>query len=85
MLVQIREFLRLALVGVALGQDSTSSLGYAYNLTSTVTNPSFSFGSHYAVLNLDMISGVVDLVENTDAGNQWIQNTANWINAYVFQ
>lgn len=82
MLVQFRQLLSLALVGVALSQDSTSSPGYDSNIPSTVTNSSFSFGHHYAVLNLDMINGLVASVENSNAGKNWIQNTAKWIDAY---
>lgn len=40
---------------------------------------SLSFGCHYAVLNLDLINGLVGGVEGTPAGEKWIRNTADWI------
>ena len=39
-----------------------------------------SFGQHYAVLNLDLIEGLVAAVNTTAAGQSFINNTANWIN-----
>ncbi|OJJ76600.1 hypothetical protein ASPBRDRAFT_39094 [Aspergillus brasiliensis CBS 101740] len=54
--------------------------GYSRNITSTVTDPSFSFGQHYAVLNLDLINGMVANVNTTKSGQLWIDNVANWIN-----
>ncbi|KAI3028634.1 hypothetical protein CBS147345_2047 [Aspergillus niger] len=60
---------------------TTSKPGYSRNITSTVTDPSFSFGQHYAVLNLDLIDGLVANVNTTKAGQLWIDNVANWIDA----
>lgn len=40
---------------------------------------SLSFGCHYAVLNLDLINGLVAGVQDTPAGQRWIKNTADWI------
>ncbi|GLA46066.1 hypothetical protein AnigIFM63604_008853, partial [Aspergillus niger] len=62
---------------------TTSKPGYSRNITSTVTDPSFSFGQHYAVLNLDLIDGLVANVNTTKAGQLWIDNVANWIDASV--
>jgi len=55
--------------------------GYTSNLPSNVSNASFSFGYHLAVLNLDLINGLVGSVNNTTAGRSFINNTATWINA----
>ncbi|KAK5165546.1 uncharacterized protein LTR77_009075 [Saxophila tyrrhenica] len=54
---------------------------YPHCIASTVSNNSLSFGRHYAVLNLDLINGIVGGVENTTAGKAWIDSTANWIDA----
>lgn len=59
---------------------STSTNGYLTNY-STVTNSTFSFGSHYAVLNLDLINALVGSVAGTTAGDAWINSTATWIDA----
>lgn len=66
-----------------LSTTTTSRPGYSRNITSTVTDPSFSFGKHYAVLNLDLIDGLVANVNTTRSGQLWIDNVANWIDAYV--
>jgi hypothetical protein len=55
--------------------------GYAHNVPSTVTNASLSFGQHYAVLNLDLIEGLVSTVNMTAGGKSFINNTVTWINA----
>lgn len=56
--------------------------GYPTSIPSTVaSNTSLSFGKHYAVLNLDLINGIVGSVLNTTEGNAWIANTASWIDA----
>lgn len=57
------------------------TLGYPSNVPSTVTNASFSFGTHYAVLNLDLINGIVGSINTTAAGQAFINNTVTWINA----
>ena len=44
-------------------------------------NETFNFGRHYAVLNLDLINAIVSGVNSTDAGQQFINNTARWIDA----
>ncbi|GAB7347213.1 hypothetical protein MBLNU459_g3319t1 [Dothideomycetes sp. NU459] len=41
----------------------------------------FSFGSKYAVLNLDLINGIVGAVVNTTEGDAWISSVAGWIDA----
>lgn len=40
-----------------------------------------SFGKHYAVLNLDMIPGIMQPIINTTAGQAFINSTATWQNA----
>ncbi|KAF2220436.1 Isochorismatase-like protein, partial [Elsinoe ampelina] len=44
-------------------------------------NETLSFGKNYAVLNLDLINGIVGSVVNTTQGDAWIRNTARWIDA----
>ncbi|PYI07670.1 cysteine hydrolase family protein [Aspergillus sclerotiicarbonarius CBS 121057] len=58
----------------------TTSPGYSFNITPTVTNSSFSFGQHYAVLNLDLVNDLVATVNTTKVGEVWINNVATWIN-----
>lgn len=77
----LNNFLIFVLFLSAGSADSRTVLPkHGSNIPSAVTNSSFSFGQHYAVLNLDMINGLVSNVNNTEAGNKWISNTANWIN-----
>ncbi|KAK0314971.1 hypothetical protein LTR82_012965 [Friedmanniomyces endolithicus] len=55
---------------------------YPTCIPSTVpANETLSFGRHYAVLNLDMITALVSGVAPTPAGSKWIANTARWIDA----
>lgn len=51
------------------------------NQISTESKPAVTFGSHYAVLNLDLIDGIVANVNTTEEGKTWIKNTAEWIDA----
>jgi len=58
--------------------------GYATNTPSTLNatqSANLSFGQHYAVLNLDLINGLVGSINSTAAGQSFINNTATWINA----
>lgn len=61
----------------AIGYDGPSS---SSSISSTSTNSSLSFGRHYAILNLDLINGLVSSVASTSSGRDWINNTAHWIN-----
>ncbi|KAJ5093803.1 cysteine hydrolase family protein [Penicillium angulare] len=70
-----------AVLAVAPCLVQSSAVGYSTTTPSTVTNSSFSFGSHYAVLNLDLISGLVGTINTTSQGQAFIKNTAKWINA----
>lgn len=60
---------------------STSTPGYLTDFTTLPGNDTFSFGAHYAVLNLDMINGLVESINTTPEGTAWIASTAKWINA----
>lgn len=53
--------------------------GYPTCISSTESNSSFSFGQHYAVLNLDLINGLVEPIANTSEAKTWISNLAHWI------
>lgn len=60
---------------------SSSGLGYG-NITSTLpSNSTFSFGSRYAILNLDLINGIVGSFNTTPAGQAFISSTSEWIDA----
>jgi len=52
---------------------------YPTPIPSTVTNSSLSFGCHYAVLNLDLITGLVSPYASEPAGQAFIKNMARWI------
>ncbi|KAL3466129.1 Isochorismatase-like protein [Aspergillus heterothallicus] len=52
----------------------------AASASSSSSNP-LSFGQNYAVLNLDLITGVVAPLANTTEGRTWINNTATWLDA----
>jgi len=54
---------------------------YPNCITPSVSNSSLSFGQHYAVLNLDLITGLVAGVNTSAAGQAFINNTATWIDA----
>jgi hypothetical protein len=79
----LQTFLFLLSSSIPVLTQSTSATptpGYPSNVPSTVSNASFSFGSHYAVLNLDLINGLVGSINTTAAGKSFINNTATWIN-----
>lgn len=58
------------------GYDSAPSY-----IPSTVNSTTFSFGTHYAVLNLDLITALVSSVASSAAGRAFVNNTATWIDA----
>ena len=61
--------------------SAQGSPGYG-NITSTIpssSNFTFSATGNYALLNLDLINGIVDPVVHTTAGNAFISSTASWI------
>lgn len=65
----------------ASSSASTTTPGYFTNFSTLAGNNTFSFGNHYAVLNLDLINGIVGSVNNTAAGAAFINSTATWIAA----
>lgn len=66
-----------------LGQvlSAASRPGYFTNFSTLPHNDTFSFGKHYAVLNLDLINDLVGTVSNTTEGQAFINCTSHWINA----
>ena len=68
---------------ISTPKSNANSPGYSLDTPSTVTNSSFAFGKHYAVLNLDLIDGLVSSFNDTDGGEKWIENVASWIDACV--
>ena len=75
----------LASTSLAIAQNASSSPGYnGYPdpIASTIAaNESLSFGQHYAVLNLDLINGLVAPLASSPAASAFIKNTATWIDA----
>lgn len=76
----------LAQAGVAASADATaaataSACAVTGGSKCTSTGDELCFGRHYAVLNLDMINGLVAGVEDSPEGQKWIKNTADWIDA----
>jgi nicotinamidase-related amidase len=74
----------LASTSLAVAQNATSPgyTGYPEPIVSTIAaNESLSFGQHYAVLNLDLINGLVAPLASSPAGSAFIKNTATWIDA----
>ncbi|GAB7361704.1 hypothetical protein MBLNU230_g1751t1 [Neophaeotheca triangularis] len=45
------------------------------------SNDTFNFGSNYAVLNLDMITGLIAGIADTPEAQSWIDSTSRWIDA----
>jgi len=68
---------------IALAQNSTTTPGYngfPTFIPSTIpSNTNLSFGTHYAVLNLDLINAIVGTLPSTPAGQKWVSNVAYWI------
>ncbi|KAL4902343.1 hypothetical protein BDW74DRAFT_180846 [Aspergillus multicolor] len=46
-----------------------------------VPDTALTFGQNYAVLNLDLINGVVSPLAEITEGQAWINNTSTWIDA----
>lgn len=58
------------------------TLTTAQTINSTIpANQKFNFGKHYAVLNLDLIDGIVSSIATTSAGQAFINSTSKWIDA----
>lgn len=63
-----------------LSQCDDNAAGY--EITSTIpANQTISFGTQYAVLNLDLITALVAPLANTTAGQSFISSTSRWIDA----
>lgn len=67
--------------------NSTTSPGYTcfpHCISSTIPSnesSTLSFGKHYAVLNLDLIPGILGTTPDTPAGQIFVNSTASWIDA----
>ena len=71
-----------ATVATAQNTSLPGYTGYPTPIASTLpANTSLSFGQHYAVLNLDLITALVSPLAPTPAGSSFISNTASWISA----
>ncbi|KXT12213.1 hypothetical protein AC579_3446 [Pseudocercospora musae] len=76
-----------ALASAESSSNSTTSPGYtcySHCIASTIASnesATLSFGKHYAVLNLDLIPGILSSVLNTPAGKTFVNSTATWIDA----
>lgn len=78
--------LSVALAGASAAAAQNASApgysGFPDPIASTVAaNESLSFGQNYAVLNLDLINGLVAPLASDPAGKAFIDNTASWIDA----
>ncbi|KAF2094864.1 Isochorismatase hydrolase [Rhizodiscina lignyota] len=69
MKLSFSSILLLSLSSVAVAQNAT-------NLSS-----SLNFGTHYAVLNLDLITALVSPLSATPAGSEFISSVSRWIDA----
>jgi hypothetical protein len=61
--------------------QTTTTPGYFTDFSTIPSNSTFSFGTHYAVLNLDLINALVGSINTTTEGMQFINSTCTWINA----
>lgn len=75
----VSSLLSVAASTVTAAATAAQTPGYYTDFTTLPNNNTFSFGRHYAVLNLDMINGLVASVNTTAEGQAWIASTANWI------
>lgn len=76
------QLIPIALAGAVAAQNASSPgySGYPDATASTVAaNESLTFGQHYAVLNLDLINGLVAPLTSDPAGEAFVNNVANWI------
>lgn len=55
--------------------------GYFTDTSTLAGNDTFTFGTHYAVLNLDLIEALVSSINTTAAGASFISCTRSWITA----
>lgn len=79
--MRLSSFLSTTFAATALAAtDASTAPGYLTGF-STVNDTNLSFGKHYAVLNLDLITGLVGSVNATPEGQAWIKSTSTWIDA----
>ena len=72
----------LATTYSSLVQAQSQAPGYFTDFsTIPASNDTFSFGQHYAVLNLDLIVGLVAPLANTTEGEAFIKSTTKWQDA----
>ena len=72
----------LAHLALFAGLHLTQSADEAGDSQNAANLP-LSFGTRFAVLNLDMTNGIVMGIKDTPAGQQWVKNCGNWIDTYV--
>ena len=74
--------LLIATTYTSLIQAQSQAPGYFTDFsTIPASNNTFSFGRHYAVLNLDLIVGLVAPLANTTEGEAFIKSTTKWQDA----
>jgi len=84
--MKFSSILNLALATVitstaAQSTNATTTPGYVTNFSTLPNNSTFSFGKNYAVLNLDLINGIVGNINTTTEGKQFINSVSTWISA----
>jgi len=65
---------------LALAENATTP-GFMPGFSTVPANSTFSFGTNYAVLHLDLINAIVGGINTTTEGQQFIDNVATWISA----
>ena len=76
-------FCHFLCISIVLAQSTTP--GYdTGNIPSTIPaneSDSLNFGTHYAILNLDLITGLVAQVNSSASGSTFISSVSRWIDA----
>jgi hypothetical protein len=54
---------------------------FTMTLNANLGSNKFTFGKHYAVLNLDLMTVLIDMVKDTSAGRQFLSNCSLWNDA----
>ena len=67
--------------GVILSAYLLHLLLHLHNNTFCKSSQLFTLGKHYAILNLDLITVLIDIVKDTAAGQQFVSNCALWNDA----
>ena len=77
----VSRFALLLATTFSLAHGQSSAPGYFTNFsTIPLSNNTFNFGRHYAVLNLDLINALVTPLASTPQGQAFIKSTSSWIN-----